>query len=133
LWPWHLGVKEIDYAHHVVHPVEGILDTVLGDPELMRPLVIASDRGCVWQGNQWPVADARERAVLAKHFKLGRCARAASDAHAATGKVWVAPGAAAAHGRFAWGGIVRGSTSLFKHGGVSYITFPKALKHDELG
>jgi hypothetical protein len=119
----YFGVKETDYARHVVQPVGGILHAVLADPELVRPLVITSDHGYVWQGNQcaWPVEDTRERAVLAEHFKLGCCARAASDALAATDKAWVAPGAAAARGRFAWGGQVRGATSLFKHDGVSLM------------
>jgi hypothetical protein len=119
----YFGVKETDYARHVVRPVERILEAVLGDPELVRPLVITSDHGYVWQGNQcaWPVEDARERALLAEHFKLGRSCHEATDALAETGKVWVQGRTAAARGRFAWGGHVRGPTSLFKHGGVSLM------------
>ena len=108
---------------HVVQPVESILEAVLGDPALVRPLIITSDHGYLWQGDQcpWPVADARERALLAEHFKLGRSCHDATDALAATGKVWVEGSLAAARGRFAWGGQVRGATSLFKHGGVSLM------------
>jgi hypothetical protein len=119
----YFGVKETDYARHVVQPVERILEAVLGDPGLVRPLIITSDHGYIWQGDQcpWPVADARERALLAEHFKLGRSCHDATDALAATGKVWVEGSVAAARGRFAWGGQVRGATSLFKHGGVSLM------------
>jgi hypothetical protein len=119
----YFGVKETDYARHVVQPVEKILDAVLNDPDLVQPLVITGDHGYIWQGNQcsWAVEDERERAVLAEHFKLGRCTRRATDALAATGKVWVQGSTAAARGRFAWGGIVRGSSPLFKHGGVSLM------------
>ncbi|MFW6116774.1 MAG: hypothetical protein ACOC6F_03515, partial [bacterium] len=119
----YFGVKETDYARHVVQPVERILKAVLGDLELVRPLVITADHGYIWQGNQcpWPVADPQQRAVLAKHFKLGRSCHDATDALATTGKVWAQGSAAAARGRFAWGGQVRGATSLFKHGGVSLM------------
>lgn len=119
----YFGMKETDYTRHVVQPVERILDAVLSDADLVRPLVITGDHGYIWQGNQcpWPVVDDRERCVLAEHFKLGRCTRNATDALAATGKAWVRGSAAAARGRFAWGGQVRGPTSLFKHGGVSFM------------
>ena len=69
----------------------------------------------------WPVEDPEGRAVLAEHFKLGRSTRTPTDRLAATGKAWVRSGAAAARGRFARGGIVRGAGSLFKHGGVSLM------------
>lgn len=116
-------LKETDYARHVVQPIEAILNGVLSDPTLVHPLVITGDHGYLWQGNQcaWPVEDTQERTVLAEHFKLGRCASAASDALAATGKAWVQGSVATARGRFAWGGIVRGPTSLFKHGGISLM------------
>ena len=119
----YFGLKETKYGRHVVQPVEAILAAVLGDPDLVRPLVITSDHGYLWQGNQcpWPVADPRERAVLAEHFKLGRCTRTATEALARTGKAWVAGSLGAARGRFAWGGIVRGPASLFKHGGASLM------------
>jgi hypothetical protein len=119
----YFGLKKTDYARHVVQPIEAILNAVLRDPTLVRPVAITGDHGYLWQGGQcaWPVADADERAVLAEYFKLARCARAASDALAATGKAWVRGGVAAARGRFAWGGQVRGPTSLFKHGGVSLM------------
>jgi hypothetical protein len=116
-------LKQTDYARHVVQPVEAILNAVLEDPTLVHPLAITSDHGYLWQGGRctWPVADADERAVLAEHFKLGRSTRAATDALAATGKAWVRGNVGAARGRFAWGGIVRGAGSLFKHGGVSLM------------
>lgn len=119
----YFGLKETDYARHVVQPIEAILSAMLGDPTLVHSLVITGDHGYLWQGNQcpWPIEDIDERAVLARHFKLGRCTRAASDALAATGKAWVRASVAAARGRFAWGGIVPGAGSLFKHGGSSLM------------
>jgi hypothetical protein len=119
----YFGLKETDYARHVVQPIEAILNAVLSDPTLVHPLVITGDHGYLWQGGQcpWPVEDADERAVLAGHFKLGRSTREATDALAGTGKAWVQGNVGAARGRFAWGGIVRGAGSLFKHGGVSVL------------
>jgi hypothetical protein len=119
----YFGLKATDYARHVVQPVEAILEAVLGDPHLVYPLVITGDHGYLWQGGQcaWPVEDAQEQAILAEHFKLGRSTRATTDALAATGKAWVQGSVGAARGRFAWGGLVRGSGSLFKHGGVSLM------------
>jgi len=119
----YFGLKETDYERHVVRPVEAILEAVLGDPGLVHPLLITGDHGYVWQGDRcpWPVADAHERAILAEHFKLGRSTRAATDTLATTGRAWVQGSVGAARGRFAWGGIVRGAGSLFKHGGVSLL------------
>jgi len=119
----YLGLKETDYARHIVRPIEAILEAVLNDSTLVCPLVITGDHGYLWQGGQctWPVENNDERAVLADHFKLGRSSRAASDALAATEKAWVRGNLAAARGRFAWGSIVRGAGSLFKHGGVSLM------------
>jgi hypothetical protein len=119
----YFGLKETEYGRHVVKPVEAILTAILTDPGLVRPVVITSDHGYLWQGNQcpWPVADPREQAVLAEHFKLGRCTRSATEALARTGKAWVEGSLGSARGRFAWGSIVRGPTSLFKHGGVSLM------------
>ncbi len=119
----YFGLKETDYARHVARPIEAILTAVLNDSTLVRPLVITGDHGYLWQGGQcaWPVENDDERAVLAEHFKLGRSTRVTSDALAATGKAWVRGNVAAARGRFAWGGIVRGAGSLFKHGGVSLM------------
>jgi hypothetical protein len=119
----YFSLKETDYARHVAQPIEAILEAVLSDSALVRPLVITGDHGYLWQGGQcsWPVEDTRERTVLAEHFKLGRSTRAATDALAATGKAWVRSNVGAAWGRFAWGGMVRGAGSLFKHGGVSLM------------
>jgi len=119
----YFGLKETDYARHVIQPIEAVLQAVLDDPTLVRPLVITGDHGYLWQGDQcaWPVEDTEERAVLAEHFKLGRSTRTTSDPLAATGKVWVRGSIGAARGRFGWGGAVRGAGSLFKHGGASLM------------
>jgi len=95
---------------------------VLDDPTLVRPLVITSDHGYLWQGDQcaWPL-EPDERAVMAGAFQLGRSTDAVTDALAATGKVGLGNGTAAARGRFGWGGAVRGGASLFRHGGVSLM------------
>ncbi len=118
----YFSLQDADYARHVVHPVEAILTAVLDDPTLVRPLVITSDHGYLWQGDQcaWSLGDT-ERAVMAEAFRLGRSTDAITDALAATGKVWLGIGTAAARGRFGWGGAVRGGASLFKHGGVSLM------------
>lgn len=118
----YFSLKETDYARHVVQPIAAILEAVLSDPTLLRPLVITGDHGYLWQGGHcaWALAPD-ERAVLAAHFKQGRSTDTTTDALAATGKVWVRGNVAAARGRFAWGGLVRGAGSLFKHGGVSLL------------
>ena len=75
---------------HVVEPIEAILEAVLSDLDLVRPLIITGDHGYLWQGGRcaWAL-DADERAVLAEHFKLSRMAHTTSDALAATGKAWI--------------------------------------------
>jgi hypothetical protein len=115
-------LKTTNYTKHVVQPVGRILDAVLGDPDLVRPLIITSDHGYLWQGASctWPL-DAQEARLMAKSFKHGRSTTVATERLAATGKVWVQENVAAARGRFAWGGRVRGDSSLFKHGGVSLM------------
>ncbi len=45
----------------------------------------------------------------------------ASDALAASDKVYVKEGVAVARGRFGWAGQVPGAGTLFKHGGVSLM------------
>lgn len=118
----YFDLKETDYARHVIQPVEAILRAVLSDPSLVRPLVVTSDHGYIWQGGAcfWPLS-ADETAVLARYFKGGRSTREADEGLAATGKAWVYGNVGAARGRFAWGGAVRGGGSLFKHGGVSLM------------
>jgi hypothetical protein len=118
----YFSLKETDYPRHVVQPIEAILEAVLGDSAPVHPLVITGDHGYLWQGGRCTWALKRdEGAVLAEHFKLGRSTRATTDALAATGKAWVWGNVGAARGRFAWGGMVRGAGSLFKHGGVSLL------------
>ena len=75
--------------------METIVTAVLDDPTLVRPLVITSDHGYLWQGDQcaWPLEPA-ERAVMAEAFQLGRSTDAVTDALAATGKVWLGNGSA---------------------------------------
>lgn len=116
-------LKETAYDRHVVQPITAILDAVLGDPGLVRPLVITGDHGYLWQGGHcpWPVEDPREADLLADAFKHGRSTTAATQALADTGKAWVQGNAGAARGRFDWGGRVKGAGSLFKHGGVSLM------------
>jgi hypothetical protein len=116
-------LQETDYARHVIGPVVKILETVLDDPGLVHPLVVTADHGYLWQGDQcpWPVDDVRERSVLAEAFRHGRSMQGATDALAATSKAWVQGSTSAARGRFAWGSIVRGAGSLFKHGGVTLL------------
>lgn len=115
-------LQDADYVQHVVQPVEAILTSVLDDPTLVRPLIITSDHGYLWQGDQctWSL-EPDERAVLAAAFRHGRSTAVLSDALAATGKAWIGDGMAAVRGRYSWGSLVPGSSSLFKHGGVSLL------------
>lgn len=112
----------VSYGQHIVQPVQDILRAVLAaDPVL--PLVVTSDHGYVWQGGTafWPVEGDEER-VLASHFKQGRVTREATvQLVTGTDKAWVSGQTAAARGRFAWGGKVKGAIKLFKHGGVSLM------------
>ena len=118
----YFDLKETDYARHVVQPVTAMLETVLNDPSLVHPLVVTSDHGYIWQGGAcaWALPPD-EATVLARYFKGGRSTREADEGLAATGKAWVYGNVGAARGRFAWGGMVRGAGSLFKHGGVSLL------------
>lgn len=112
----------VSYGQHIVQPVQDILRAVLAaDPVL--PLVVTSDHGYVWQGGTafWPV-EGDEEEVLASHFKQGRLTREATvQLVTGTDKAWVSGQTAAARGRFAWGGKVKGATKLYKHGGVSLM------------
>jgi len=112
----------VSYGQHIVQPVQDILRAVLAaDPVL--PLVVTSDHGYVWQGGTafWPVEGDEEK-VLASHFKQGRLTREATvQLVTGTDKAWVSGQTAAARGRFAWGGKVKGATKLYKHGGVSLM------------
>jgi hypothetical protein len=113
----------ISYGQHVIEPVQDILRAVLAaDPVL--PLVVTSDHGYIWQGGTafWAVQGEEER-VLASHFKGGRLTRDATVQLVTStgGKAWVSGQTAAARGRFAWGGKVKGATKLYKHGGVSLM------------
>jgi hypothetical protein len=115
-------LKTTSYTKHVIQPIERILDAVLGDPNLVQPVIITGDHGYIWQGGScaWPLK-AQEARLMAQSFKHGRSTTTATEQLAATGKVWVQANVAAARGRFAWGGRVRGDSSLFKHGGVSLM------------
>jgi|LSQX01.2.fsa_nt_gb hypothetical protein len=117
----------ISYGHDIIAPVQGILRAILqADPVL--PLVVTSDHGYIWQGdaNTWGVSGDEER-ILAKHFKNQRCTTSATIdeamklASGTGGKAWVSDRTAAARGRFAWGGKVKGPIKLYKHGGVSLM------------
>jgi len=113
----------ISYGQHIIQPVQDILRAILAaDPVL--PLVVTSDHGYIWQGGTayWGVQGEEEH-VLASHFKGGRLTRDATVqlVTSAGGKAWVSGQTAAARGRFAWGGKVKGATKLFKHGGVSLM------------
>lgn len=112
----------ISYGQHIVQPVQDILRAILAaDPVL--PLIVTSDHGYVWQGGTafWGVQGDEER-VLANHFKQGRLTREATvQLVTGTDKAWVSGQTAAARGRFAWGGKVKGATKLYKHGGVSLM------------
>lgn len=115
----------ISYGQHIIQPVQDILRAILAaDPVL--PLVVTSDHGYIWQGVSawWPVQGEEEH-VLASHFKGGRLTREATvqlvTSTSTGGKAWVSGQTAAARGRFAWGGKVKGATKLFKHGGVSLM------------
>jgi hypothetical protein len=118
----YFGLKDTAYDRHVIQPIAAILDAVLADPTLVRPLVITGDHGYLWQGGQcsWPLADA-EAMRMAEAFKHGRSTTEATQALADTGKVWVDGPVGAARGRFGWGSKVPGGSSLFKHGGVSLM------------
>ena len=95
---------------------------MLNDPSVVCPLTVTGDHGYLWQGARcaWALEQG-EGAVLAQHFKAGRSTSSTSDSLARTGKAWIEGSIAAARGRFAWGGMVRGPSSLFKHGGVSLM------------
>jgi len=112
----------ISYGQHIVQPVQDILRAILAaDPVL--PLIVTSDHGYVWQGGTafWGVQGDEEK-VLASHFKQGRLTREATvQLVIGTDKAWVSGQTAAARGRFAWGGKVKGATKLYKHGGVSLM------------
>ncbi|MGD9496494.1 MAG: hypothetical protein AB7Y46_09295 [Armatimonadota bacterium] len=113
----------VEYAEHIVKPVQAILATILdGDPAL--PLCVTSDHGYLWQGGAcaWPLPDDEET-LFAKEFKAGRCTDHPDATLVSSEKVWSdAEGdIAAARGRFAWGGKVKGPPRNFKHGGVSLM------------
>lgn len=113
----------ISYGQHIIQPVQDVLRAILAaDPVL--PLVVTSDHGYIWQGGTafWGVQGEEEH-VLASHFKGGRVTRDATVQLVTStgGKAWVSGQTAAARGRFAWGGKVKGATKLFKHGGVSLM------------
>ena len=116
-----LDSEAVDYRRYVVEPVQRILSaTIAADP--VFPLVVTSDHGYLWQGGSAPWALGEEEArLLAKHFKAGRSTDEATSALIHTRKVWISGTRAAARGRFAWGGAVKGATRLFKHGGVSFM------------
>jgi len=112
----------ISYGQHIVQPVQDILRAILA-ADTVLPLIVTSDHGYVWQGGTafWGVQGDEER-VLAKHFRQGRLTReAAVQLVTHTDKAWVSGQTAAARGRFAWGGKVKGPTKLYKHGGVSLM------------
>ncbi|MGD9519450.1 MAG: hypothetical protein AB7W28_08020 [Armatimonadota bacterium] len=119
---FNLDHDAVSYDEHILRPVQRILESLLAaDPVL--PLVVTSDHGYIWQGGTafWGVG-ADEGAVLSEHFKQGRCTNEATvELTTSTDKAWVSGPKAAARGRFAWGGKVKGPTKLFKHGGVSLM------------
>lgn len=119
---FNLDPDAVSYEEHILRPVQRILESLLAaDPVL--PLVVTSDHGYIWQGGTafWGVA-AEEETVLSAHFKQGRCTNDATvELTTRTDKAWVSGTKAAARGRFAWGGKVKGPTKLFKHGGVSLM------------
>lgn len=118
---FNLDSQAVNYGQHVIEPVGRILTTILrSDPVL--PLVVTSDHGYLWQGGStaWAVDDEEAR-LLARHFKAGRSTDAATAELVHSDKVWLSGTRAAARGRFSWGGVVKGATRLFKHGGVSLM------------
>jgi hypothetical protein len=116
-----LNSDSVEYASHVVEPVQAILATIL-DSDPVLPLYVTSDHGYLWQGAAcaWPLGDDEE-ALFAGEFKAGRCTSNPSVELTSGNKVWADKQReiAAARGRFAWGGRVKGPARNFKHGGVS--------------
>ncbi len=115
--------ETVEYAEHVVRPVQTILATIL-DSDPVLPLYVTSDHGYLWQGGAcaWPLPDDEE-ALFAREFKAGRCTDHPSVELTSGEKVWsdTERDVAAARGRFAWGGKVKGPPRNFKHGGVSLM------------
>ncbi len=118
---FNLDSQAVNYGQHIVAPVQRILATILRS-EPVLPLVVTGDHGYIWQGGStaWPVGEEEAR-ILAAHFKAGRSTDAATAELVHSDKVWLSGTRAAARGRFAWGGVVKGATRLFKHGGVSLM------------
>ncbi|MGI5818112.1 MAG: hypothetical protein ACOX9R_08440 [Armatimonadota bacterium] len=113
----------VEYAEHVIRPVQTILAAIL-DSDPVLPLYITSDHGYLWQGAacSWPLGDDEE-ALFAGEFKAGRCTNNPSIELTSGDKIWTDTQrkVAAARGRFAWGGKVKGPARNFKHGGVSLM------------
>ncbi len=118
----YFALRDTDYTRHVIQPVEAILDAVLADPTLVCPLVITSDHGYVWEGEEcvWPLGE-REAKLMAQAFGNSRVTTKTTRALAGTGKAWMRRNIAAARGRFGWAHKVPGESNAFKHGGVSLM------------
>jgi len=118
---FNLDSQAVNYGQHVIPPIQRILAAIVRS-EPVLPLIVTSDHGYIWQGGStaWAVGEEEAR-LLASHFKAGRSTDDATAELAYSEKVWLSGTRAAARGRFAWGGVVKGATRLFKHGGVSLM------------
>ena len=118
-------LKDIFYEHDVIQVIITLLEKVLADPTLVRPLVITSDHGYLWQGPQcgWPLTPG-EAMLMARTFGTRRSSTMAFHVLAKTRKAWIRNKIAAARGRFEWRDsqpIAHRNRSPFVYGGVSLM------------